>query len=243
MIGYWRARTAGRRVDFGTFCKIYHGMCEAHLDRSIGLLEQAAQCDRSEMHAMWTQLDANGNGSLDQAELGQFCIWLFGQLDPRPPALEVQNEAERLLSELDADQSGAVDWDEFVRFWLHRQAMIGPLSKQKAAAADKLAPPVSQEELAERGLCFPSLPCEHFEIDKPLADTRPMFDQLGRNFVTPEKVPAGWGWLIRRAGGPVAQFSHVAIGELRCQGRPGGGGHGQGSWAAAPGRRAQLARV
>ena len=75
---------------------------------------------------MFNQLDKDGSGNLDVAEMNELAQWAFSKLhqDGEAPADWQQKEAERLMKRLDADGDGQISFDEFAAWYSHTSLHI-----------------------------------------------------------------------------------------------------------------------
>ena len=87
------------------------------------------------------QMDTNGNGMLDAAELKELVRWVFDSFhrnDIRLPADRQQKEAEKLTKKLDADGDNKLSFDEFAAWYKTTTLDITKYRKaQKKRAARK----------------------------------------------------------------------------------------------------------
>ena len=61
------------------------------------------------LREIFDQFDKNKSGYIDKKELGTLAIALN---DPLSPA-----ELHDFFSKVDADNSGEISWDEFIKYW------------------------------------------------------------------------------------------------------------------------------
>jgi calcium-dependent protein kinase len=122
-------------VDKNFSIKCLQNMKKFHAERK---LQQAALTyivnhlickeDKNELLELFQQFDTNGDGVLSKSEILEGYKSILGEV-------EAENEAERIMHEVDFDQSGTIDYNEFVLATLNRQKV---LNKEKLEATFKM---------------------------------------------------------------------------------------------------------
>ena len=122
-------------VDKSFSIKCLTNMKKFHAERK---LQQAAltyivnhlitKDDKNELLELFQQFDKNGDGVLSKEEIMEGYKAYLGEL-------EAEKEAERIMQEVDMDQSGTIDYNEFVLAALNRQKV---LNKEKLEATFKM---------------------------------------------------------------------------------------------------------
>ena len=84
--------------------------------------------EKNEMLEMFQSLDANGDGVLSRDEIFEGYKQTLGEI-------EAKKEVDRIMSEVDIDNSGTIDYNEFVMAATNRQKM---LNKEKLEATFKV---------------------------------------------------------------------------------------------------------
>ena len=122
-------------VDKSFSIKCLTNMKKFHAERK---LQQAALTyivnhliskeDKNEMLDLFQQFDKNGDGVLSKEEIMEGYKAYLGEV-------EAEKEAERIMNEVDMDQSGTIDYNEFVLAAMNRQKV---LNKEKLEATFKM---------------------------------------------------------------------------------------------------------
>jgi calcium-dependent protein kinase len=122
-------------VDKSFSIKCLTNMKKFHAERK---LQQAALTyivnhliskeDKNEMLDLFQQFDKNGDGVLSKDEIMEGYKAYLGEV-------EAEKEAERIMNEVDMDQSGTIDYNEFVLAAMNRQKV---LNKEKLEATFKM---------------------------------------------------------------------------------------------------------
>lgn len=79
---------------------------ETKATRTLQTLRAAAMSSEAEIHELWMQLDSDLSDSLDEYELGMLLS-----------AMDMQADPSTVLNEIDTDNNGTADWDEFLIWW------------------------------------------------------------------------------------------------------------------------------
>jgi calcium-dependent protein kinase len=122
-------------VDKSFSIKCLTNMKKFHAERK---LQQAALTyivnhliskeDKNELLELFQQFDKNGDGVLSKEEIMEGYKAYLGEV-------EAEKEAERIMNEVDMDQSGTIDYNEFILAALNRQKV---LNKEKLEATFKM---------------------------------------------------------------------------------------------------------
>ena len=84
--------------------------------------------EKNEMLEIFQSLDTNGDGVLSREEIYEGYRQTLGDV-------EAKKEVDRIMSEIDIDQNGTIDYNEFVMAATNRQKM---LQKEKLEATFKI---------------------------------------------------------------------------------------------------------
>jgi calcium-dependent protein kinase len=132
---WFSENTSKSTVDKTFSIKCLNNMKKFHAERK---LQQAALTyivnhlitkeDKNELLELFQQFDKNGDGVLSKDEIIEGYKSYLGEF-------EAEKEAERIMQEVDMDQSGTIDYNEFILATLNRQKV---LNKEKLEATFKM---------------------------------------------------------------------------------------------------------
>ena len=109
--------------------------------------EQLAAPELKRARKKFDQMDKDGNGTLDAAEMRELALWVFSSFHPDGEALPAdrqQKEAEKLTERLDADGDGKLSFDEFAAWF--KKTCAGIAKYRKGLAKRKRAEAAARKE-------------------------------------------------------------------------------------------------
>ena len=109
--------------------------------------EQLAAPELKRARKKFDQMDKDGNGTLDAAEMRELALWVFSSFHPDGEALPAdrqQKEAEKLTERLDADGDGKLSFDEFAAWF--KKTCAGIAKYRKGLAQKKRAEAAARKE-------------------------------------------------------------------------------------------------
>jgi Ca2+-binding EF-hand superfamily protein len=74
-----------------------------------------------EIGKIWSKYDADGNGSLDKQEMKVFVCDLLGALAGGTDAKAVEATVDRVMTAMDTNRDGSIQWEEFYYFYKAQQ--------------------------------------------------------------------------------------------------------------------------
>ena len=113
--------------------------------------EQLAEPELKRARKKFEQMDKDGNGTLDAAEMRELALWVFSSFHPGGDALPAdrqQKEAEKLTKRLDADGDGKLSFEEFAAWF--KKTCLGIAKYRKGLAQKKRAEAVAQKEKEQK---------------------------------------------------------------------------------------------
>lgn len=85
--------------------------------------------EQEKLHAVWVAVDADGSGELDMEELGQVLEKMGQKADPA--------QLEVIYKQLDQDEDGDVDYEEFVEWWQIQKEKAHERARQQGGDGDQ----------------------------------------------------------------------------------------------------------
>ncbi len=131
----WFTEHTNKKVDVTLSNKCLHNMKKFHAERKM---QQAALTyivnhllskeEKNELLELFQSFDKNGDGVLSKEEIFEGYRSILGEIEAR-------NEVERIMSEIDIDKSGTIDYNEFLISATNRQSV---LNKEKLEQTFKM---------------------------------------------------------------------------------------------------------
>ena len=109
--------------------------------------EQLAAPELKRARKKFDQMDKDGNGTLDAAEMRELALWVFSSFHPGGEALPAdrqQKEADKLTKRLDADGDGKLSFEEFAAWF--KRTCAGIAKYRKGLAQRKRAEAAARKE-------------------------------------------------------------------------------------------------